>query len=216
MKLLAFAVLLAVMQAGPPAPQKAPAGASTTVKSKTTEQNTLVAQSPISVSKLPAVSVEPDWGMWIFSFLLVLVGCVQAWLLYRTWGQMERQAGVMEQQLKVMQGQLITVDAAAKQTDRLIGLTGEQIATAKRSADALVNAERAWVHVIITKITNERTMPDKIGFVWVWPDFVNHGRTPAHITKIVVRPHQIPKNEGLPPEVPQVCQLNPNTSHLRA
>lgn len=57
-------------------------------------------QRDVSVTKLPTVSVEPDVGMYVFSFLLVVVGVLQIWLLYRTWGQIERQAGIMERQLE--------------------------------------------------------------------------------------------------------------------
>jgi hypothetical protein len=44
--------------------------------------------------------------MWIFSGLLVQVGVAQAWLVYRTWGQIERQAGIMPGQLKTMGDQV--------------------------------------------------------------------------------------------------------------
>src|SRR5258708_1212904 len=41
----------------------------------------------VGISKLPPVSVTKDWadwGVWVFSGLLVLVGFLQVWLLYGT------------------------------------------------------------------------------------------------------------------------------------
>lgn len=39
-----------------------------------------------------------DWGVWVFSLLLVVVGGLQVWFLYRTLGAIKRQADLMDQQ----------------------------------------------------------------------------------------------------------------------
>lgn len=133
MKLLALVVLLAVIQTSPPVPRKTansgtPTGNSVQQQTDTkkanpakaptvadtsqahnaagSDQNAKNQQSDVSVSKLPTVSVEPDWGMYVFSALLVIVGAMQLWLLYRTWGQIERQAGIMQRQTLLIERQI--------------------------------------------------------------------------------------------------------------
>jgi hypothetical protein len=59
------------------------------------------AQRSVGISKLPPVSVTrdwADWGVWVFSLLLVVVGFLQVWLLWSTLGAMKRQADLMKQQ----------------------------------------------------------------------------------------------------------------------
>jgi hypothetical protein len=135
MEILALAVLLTIAQASPSIPrQTADNSAQAAAKIKDDKQSDktpthdsvtadkTIANGPsqgnggqqnnndavhtLGISKLPTVSVEPDWGMYIFSFLLVAVGALQVWLLYRTWGQIERQAGIMERQTLLMERQI--------------------------------------------------------------------------------------------------------------
>jgi hypothetical protein len=53
----------------------------------------------VRVRELPPVSTTrnwADWGYWIFSGMLVVVGSLQVWLLLRTWKATERQARLLE------------------------------------------------------------------------------------------------------------------------
>ncbi len=64
-------------------------------------------QNKVAVVSLPPVSVERqykgwtvyiyDWGPWSFTGLLVVVGCLQVWLLRVTWKAIARQASLMKQ-----------------------------------------------------------------------------------------------------------------------
>lgn len=54
---------------------------------------------PITVCKLPTVSISKDWADWSywgFSGLLVAVGGLQAWLLRLTWRTIKRQVAIQE------------------------------------------------------------------------------------------------------------------------
>jgi len=62
------------------------------------------ADNPVKISELPPVTVLPakrnwaDWGYWVFSFLLVIVGALQVWLLSLQLGTINRQADIADQQ----------------------------------------------------------------------------------------------------------------------
>jgi hypothetical protein len=77
---------------------------------------------------------------------------------------------------------------------------------AESTATSLVESERAWVGVTITKTSLTRPGIDT-GFVWFWPDVMNYGRTPAHIVRVVVRPHQVPM--GSDPTEPPILPTEP-------
>lgn len=58
---------------------------------------------PIAIREFPSVSVTKDWvdkSYWVFSGLLVLVGGLQVWLLWRTWKAMRKQTTQLERQVK--------------------------------------------------------------------------------------------------------------------
>src|ERR1039458_3862425 len=60
------------------------------------------AQNSIEVTKFPSVFVNRDWvdwGVWIFSGLLVVVGFLQVLLLYGTLSTVKEQSGVLKQTL---------------------------------------------------------------------------------------------------------------------
>jgi hypothetical protein len=149
---------------------------------------------------------EPDnertqWWIKIFTGVLAGVGVLQLVVMFFTLLVYWRQAGIMRSQWTVMQGQLGQMESAGRQTDFLIEQSTKQAAemakaataanasaqAAETTADALIESERAWVGVTIktTKSTSSEA------FVWFWPDIMNYGRTPAHIIKVVVRPHQM-------------------------
>jgi hypothetical protein len=59
----------------------------------------------VVVRQFPPVAITRDWvdrGVWVFSFLLVVVGAFQAVLLWRTLGAIRRQAGIMEDNMKLV------------------------------------------------------------------------------------------------------------------
>lgn len=61
----------------------------------------------VVIRELPAVSVTKDWadwGVWIFSLLLVIVGTAQAYFLWNTLEAIKRQGAQMEEQTKVQRG----------------------------------------------------------------------------------------------------------------
>lgn len=59
----------------------------------------------VAISKLPPVSITrswPDWGLWVFNGLLVLVGAFQVGLLLGTLRAIKRQADNMDRQLELI------------------------------------------------------------------------------------------------------------------
>jgi hypothetical protein len=135
MKYVALAVFWAVMQAPPPVPRKTADSATRTRQSAKSQASADKAPTPnpeapvnedsanrnreksngirpkdteqaITVSKLPTVDVRRDWGIWLFNLCLVVAGGIQALLLYRTWGQIKRQADEIAGQRSVMTSQL--------------------------------------------------------------------------------------------------------------
>ncbi|MGA8500547.1 MAG: hypothetical protein WB683_03295 [Candidatus Sulfotelmatobacter sp.] len=239
MKYLALAVLFVAMQASPPTPRKAAdssTAASGSAKQRTSPDRTATAepqapvnaspavtrdaagnqqgtssdQHSVSVTKLPTVSVEPDWGMWLFSFLLVVVGAIQAGILYRTWGQIERQAGTMERQLTTMQGQLEAMKSAGAQTDELIRHAAAQLAELNTSATAAKrSAEFAELAVKVSECADVLLLGVSIKFATsqrldgnsnVVFTFKNFGRTRANNTKFsisLILP-EVPHNDVVP------------------
>jgi hypothetical protein len=102
-------------------PSKAPAPASSPqAQTNSGGQHSDDAERTVGISKLPPVSVTrdwADWGVWVFSFLLVVVGVLQVWLLWRTLGAMKQQADLMKQQADIQEAALqqwvdvVTADA---------------------------------------------------------------------------------------------------------
>jgi hypothetical protein len=90
------------------------------------------ADHSISVSKLPPVTVVArkrdwaDWGYWVFSGLLVVVGGLQIWLLCGTLKAIRRQAAIMLRQTKA---------------------TEDAVIAAKRSVEIVIDKERARIEV---------------------------------------------------------------------
>lgn len=189
-----------VFQTSAPVPQKraeipaAAAQSQTPVNAPQNAPRNQDDQHSVSVTKLPQVSVEPDKGMWIFSSLLVVVGLLQAVILYRTWGQIAHQAGIMGSQLTAMQGQLLQMEKAAEATKIAADAS-------MKSAQALMDGERAWLLVekmgiaddpISAAIHASGSGPVVIKDVWLdipGATFAvrNYGSTPGIITFIEAR-----------------------------
>lgn len=76
--------------------------------------------------------------------------------------------------------------------------TKQSADAAKVSSETLINIERAWVQVDVGKILEFIPDPNKVEILWIWPTVRNVGRTPARITRLSARQHQVPSADGLP------------------
>jgi hypothetical protein len=125
------------------------------------EQNSNDAEQPVTVSKLPPVSITKDWTdrfYWLFSGLLVVIGGLQIWLLVRQLNTINRQADIAHnQEVQMVQ--------AGLQTERIIA----------QMKDTTVRQLRAYVGVskVLLNLTDS-TLPE--GQVEVQ----NFGQTPAY------------------------------------
>jgi hypothetical protein len=179
MRFIVLAVLLAVMQAAPPVPRKAPdnpAQATTNIKTQSksrqtpsspspataetsgnwpaktdgSEESQKYTEHPIVISKLPAVALDTpkrdwaDWGTWGFNFLLVAVGGLQVWLLFRTWKTVRRQADWMRRQTVILsnynRATREAADSAAKSaaaTESTVELLNKQAAEMNKQTQHL-------------------------------------------------------------------------------
>lgn len=100
MKCLAFVAIIIFGLAQQPTKASTPASSPQT-QTNSGGQHPEDAQHTVGISKLPSVSVTrdwADWGVWVFSLLLVVVGFLQVWLLRSTLGAMRQQADLMKQQ----------------------------------------------------------------------------------------------------------------------
>lgn len=189
MKLLIAAVLLAVIQAPSPVPRKTAnnsGSASQDVNHNASANNNPAAatmikdapgspvdehsrqdkaspdtKNPITVSELPPVSITRDWidyTAWGISVAIVVIGAVGVFLARRT--------------LIAMEGQLTEIQAASKQTTKMIEHAGNQASAALLNAQVLRNSERPWI-----LIESQRGPDDKSSSLIAR----NRGRSPARI-----------------------------------
>ena len=91
-------------------------------------------QATVDIPSVPRLSVQPvkdlaDWGYWVFSGLLVVVGSLQAWLLYRGWQAAQRTAGAT-------QDNAVATERNAKAAEENAAETRANAEAAKASADA--------------------------------------------------------------------------------
>lgn len=170
MKFLILAVLLSVMQTTPPVPRQAtnestgtgqkvhsnagdnktpsptPSPAANTGSANESNQGAPdVADKntdhPITISKLPAVSVEKDWADYLAiasSLLLVIIGCAGVGYAVKTLKAISKQADLMEGQLKEMQ-------AAG-------GQAAKQIAIAEENIKIIISKERARLRIEVDEL----------------------------------------------------------------
>jgi hypothetical protein len=109
----------------------------------------------VNIGKIPPVTVSPtkrdwvDWGYWVFSGLLVVVGGLQVWLLWRTLGAINIQADLMEQQAEAMKDTVTATRDNAVAAKDGAEAAKDNAEAAKASAEVLINTERAWVDVNI-------------------------------------------------------------------
>jgi hypothetical protein len=119
--------------------------------------------------------------------LLVVVGGLQVYLLYRTLQFVRRQAHEMKQQRIAMRGQLATMQGQLSEMGIQTGILQESIAhaeksatAAKKSADALSNAERAWLFL-------EPSPTFSLGIKRLDWRITNRGKTTATISEASLR-----------------------------
>jgi hypothetical protein len=101
------------------------------------------AGNPVTVGKLPTVSIGKDWADWSywgFGGILVVVGSLQVWFLFRTLGAIQVQAGHMERQTKILED---SVAAAQKGADAAIA----QVEMVKAKERAQLRIEFARPHL---------------------------------------------------------------------
>lgn len=100
------------------------------------------------------------------------------------------QAREMTRATTVMKGQLTEMQSAGVQA-------GQQL-------QHIINSERAWIQVVVAKIQGLKPDLKDHDLVWIWPDIMNQGKTPARITKIVMRSHQVDKDDSPYPSPPRL------------
>lgn len=164
----------------------------------------------------------------------------QARIMAHQAGEMTRQRVTMRRQLETMQGQLGAMQDSSKQTDELIRHAGNQAGAmvavaaaiwaqtqetktiahsatvsaeaASKNADALINAERAWVMVDLSipldaDILHNVDQSDQ-ATTMIQPSIMlscaNKGKSPAWITGrygrfVIVRPGELPKEPVIAP-----------------
>jgi hypothetical protein len=108
-------------------------------KTDSKEQRPNNAEHTVGISKLPPVSVTrdwADWGVWVFSLLLVVVGVLQVGLLRSTLGAIRRQADEMGRQVDLAFGQLRAMHEQITEMSTQTDVLEKSVAVAKESADA--------------------------------------------------------------------------------
>jgi len=182
-----------------PAPPPAKADGNGPAKTDSSEQHSADTPQTVGISKLPPVTINPtkrdwaDWAYWVFNFFLVAVGILQVILLCWTFRAVRHQARestrqrvTMRRQLTAMQGQLDQMENAGKQTDRLIDKTGIAASAAEKSANAIMDIERAWIMIekVELIVNNPGGAEQHPRFVSFWIKARNFGRSPAIITHL--------------------------------
>lgn len=134
-------------------------------------------QKPIRVGELPSVSVTKDWtdrAYWVFSGLLVIVGGLQAWLLYGTLRAINRQADIMQRQTVATE----TAAIAAKANAEAAKANAD---AAKENVEIFINKERARITVEIDKL-NLVVASDRFSLFEVDYKVFSYGPTLAFIS----------------------------------
>ncbi len=79
----------------------------------------------------------------------------------------------------------------------------------KRQTDHFGNVDRAWIQVVVQKIQGLKPSYNDFDNVWIWPDIMNRGKTPARIMKMVMRAHRMPKDPTVPAPAPPRLPAKP-------
>lgn len=176
-------VMCLLMQVTPPIVQKASVPP-VRVKTVNTGQRSDDAERPLTVSKLPPVTIIPakrdwvDWGYWAFTGLLALTGILQIWVLWRTLKITTRQAEIARNQETQMK-------QAGEQTERIIAQMKE---TTQKELRAYVGVSKIFLSL------TDPTLP--VGSV----EIRNFGQTPAYKVRqwVGIAPNTFPLSGPLP------------------
>jgi hypothetical protein len=148
---------------------------------------------PVSVRELPPVSVTKDWadrGVWVFSLLLVVVGGLQVWLLWRTFGTIQRQANDLSRQvdlafgqLRAMHEQITEMSAQTDVLERSVGAAQDSANAAKISADIAVGVSipTLVVHEFDMGNAGVASLEAMLQFPTIKLVVKNYGQTPAFL-----------------------------------
>jgi hypothetical protein len=75
----------------------------------------------------------------------------------------------------------------------------------QKSAEALINSERAWILVDIPSFETPNFDPERLQIFWIFPAIMNHGRSVARIKRVKGALALLPEGNTLPavPEYPR-------------
>jgi hypothetical protein len=118
--------------------------------------------------------MPPWWDVAWSTLALVVVGVAGTIAAIVTLRTIRRQTIAIETQVREMQN-------TGKQTDRLIEEATKQSIAAKRSAEALINSERAWVEGKLAEPQKDFLTLDSGSPYNYQLRISNVGRTPAHV-----------------------------------
>jgi hypothetical protein len=211
MKLLIVAALLLVQapsRATNSKPENIPVEQSQPEQAQAPPDTTTAQPSPqvpepeykLTVREIPAVTVRKDWvdwGVWVFSALLVVVGFLQ-------WSVLKTQANLLEEHAEHLENLAISARDNAK--------------AARDNAQAIINSERAWIIVsplddcpaigFIPEPGDEVGPPGREARNVFSASVKNSGNTPARIIELRVKYKQvsrlvdIPKKPDYEPRLP--------------
>ncbi|HME32028.1 MAG TPA: hypothetical protein VKG65_04685 [Terriglobales bacterium] len=174
-------------------------------------------QQRVKISELPPITVRTGKGdiiYLVFSGLLVIVGGLQVWLLFRTLIFVRRQAHEMkrqrafmrlqwksmQEQAKLMEGQLSAMTSAGEQTKELVesaDIQAEQLFNMAKSANKQVEALLDSAEAMQKSIALQQAALEQ------WVDILNW------------RTSFIPPNQGIPAQLRiQVDVVNPTNFPL--
>lgn len=156
-------VFLAVILAATPALAQTVGSSATPPLPTVGAEKTPLTEQPVAVTKFPSVSISRDWmdrGVWVFSGLLVVVGFLQVWLVWRTLGAIKRQAAIME--------------AQAEQIDMQTDILFKSVSIAETAQQNAINKERPRLSIEIKNFV--------LGEIPVINyELTCHGTTPAYV-----------------------------------
>jgi hypothetical protein len=176
-------------------------------------------QPSVNIDKIPPVTVVPqkrdwaDWGYWVFSALLVVVGGFQVWLLWRTLGAITEQANLMERQAKANEDAVM-----AARDNALAAVAGAEAARANaESAEATVRqmkgTARRELRARVSVVGAKRLGAATSGSYQAEITIKNFGRVTAYrctcIVDLVLRPNGA-NDDQFPP--PRATGEEPNMS----
>jgi hypothetical protein len=210
MQFLILAALLAVMQTSPSlsrqaaktggqheqtvskgSPASVEADTHGPTKANSAQQHPDNADHTVGISKLPPVSVTKDWadwGVWVFSLLLVAVGLLQVLLLWRTLGAIQRQADSLGRQVDLTFGQLRAMHEQITEMSSQTDVLERSVKAAQDSADLAKQSANMAVRVAIPTLvidkfeqanTGAASLEATIQFPNVRIVLKNYGQTPA-------------------------------------